>query len=333
MFTARQSQGIPVGPTASHILAEACLNDVDQLLLDEGYKFTRYADNFRIFVDDRRTSVEALQHVIYYLYTAHRLSIQDSKTRFESTDEFRSSRLEDPAQKEAEESEQVIEDLIHQVRQASGYEDIGIDDLGEDADKELRNVLKDLFGEALQSRPVKYGMLRHLLRRAKSMRTNVLHTDVLGNLELLIPVFRDVCIYLLATFPKIRNRARSVGDRLLTIAQQSDFSCTFVRMWALHVLATKPSASKYEDAVALARSSEGELGIRPMALLARAFKKTHWIRGRKERVMDLPPWDRRAVIYAGQILPAHERTHWLRMISNRGDVLDKAIAIRLLSWN
>ena len=28
-FTARQSQGIPIGPAASHVLAEACLDDVD----------------------------------------------------------------------------------------------------------------------------------------------------------------------------------------------------------------------------------------------------------------------------------------------------------------
>ena len=82
-FTARQSQGIPVGPSASHILAEACLNDVDRTLVDKGYRFTRYIDNYRIFTSDRAAGLNALHDLTDYLHTAHRLSIQDSKTWIE----------------------------------------------------------------------------------------------------------------------------------------------------------------------------------------------------------------------------------------------------------
>ena len=113
-FTARQSQGIPVGPAASHVLAEACMNDVDQYLMDENYEFTRYVDNFRVFVDDRRTAIQALHDLIQYLHSAHRLAIQDSKTHFEPTADFMSSRLEDPETKEDERRERVIEDLIEE---------------------------------------------------------------------------------------------------------------------------------------------------------------------------------------------------------------------------
>ena len=266
-----------------------------------------------------------------YLYTAHRLSIQDSKTQFEAATEFKSKRLEDPQLQEDQQKERALDDLIGEMREASGYEDIGIHDLGGDAGKELRKVLDKLFREAIDHTPVKFGMIRHVLRRARSMRSRVLHRGVLEKLETLIPVFRDVCLYLMHTLPTDQCRAREVGDRLLEIACRSDWSCAFVQLRVLHVLQEKPRAARYEDAVKLARSAECDLGIRPMALLARAFKKTHWVRGKKETVMALSPWDRRAVIYAGQILPAKEKKIWLNMIREKGDHLDRAVANCLLS--
>lgn len=43
-ITATQSRGIPVGPFASIILAELCLNDVDLFLLRKGYAHVRYVE-------------------------------------------------------------------------------------------------------------------------------------------------------------------------------------------------------------------------------------------------------------------------------------------------
>lgn len=331
-FTARQSRGIPIGPTASHVLAEVCLNDVDQFLEDKGYDYTRYADNFRIFVDDRRSARCALHHLVRYLYTAHRLTVQESKTLLQPADEFLVSRLEDPQRKEEEEQERALQDLIDSVRDASGYADIDVDSLGEDAPHEaLRHALTELFQEALDRDPVRTGMARHILRRARSMRTRTLYPLVMSHLEYLVPVFRDVCLYILATFPRNQIHARRVGDKLREFALESDYSCSFVRMWVLHVLQERPAASSYVDAVLLAQSAEQDLGIRPLALLARAFGRTSWVREQKEKVMTLPPWDRRAVIYAGQILPTDERRHWLRIVKGKGDLLDNVIANRLLA--
>lgn len=47
---ARQSYGLPVGTSASRLLAECLLNDTDMLLKNMGVKFTRYIDDFRIAV-------------------------------------------------------------------------------------------------------------------------------------------------------------------------------------------------------------------------------------------------------------------------------------------
>src|SRR5690606_9359190 len=56
----RQSFGIPVGGTASRLLAEAVLADTDSALLDAGYQFTRFVDDFRILVFGEQDSYEVL---------------------------------------------------------------------------------------------------------------------------------------------------------------------------------------------------------------------------------------------------------------------------------
>lgn len=43
------SKGIPVGPTASIVMAEAVLNDVDHMIHDRGFEHCRYVDDIRVF--------------------------------------------------------------------------------------------------------------------------------------------------------------------------------------------------------------------------------------------------------------------------------------------
>ena len=60
-LTGKQSQGLPVGPFASIVLAEACLIDVDNFLLRQNALYTRYVDDFRIFCTSRKQAIE-LKH-------------------------------------------------------------------------------------------------------------------------------------------------------------------------------------------------------------------------------------------------------------------------------
>jgi hypothetical protein len=67
--------------------------------------------------------------------------------------------------------------------------------------------------------------------------------------------------------------------------------------------------------------------LRQHALIARRAKNLDWIREQKETWMNCSPWDRRAVIYAGSVLPPKERRIWLDMVAEAtDDLLDKAVA-------
>lgn len=49
------SKGIPVGPAASIVLAEAIMIDIDNFLINKGVFHTRYVDDFRIFLIQRKS--------------------------------------------------------------------------------------------------------------------------------------------------------------------------------------------------------------------------------------------------------------------------------------
>ncbi len=324
--TARQSQGIPIGPAASHVLAESLLNDIDRSLVDK-HRFTRYADDYRIFVNSRREATDVLQHLYHYLYTGHRLTIGSAKTRLQPSNDFLNW-LEDPERKEQDEKEQILDEQIamwfgYAINESGGSEE-------EHSKEEMEEALTRLFHEAVNHDPIRAGMVQYVLRRATSIRSCILYPLVLDNLETLIPVFRDVCLYLLATLPDSFDVVRNVGDRLRMVAQESHLSCPYVRMWVLHLLQERPAMAEYAAAMELADSARSELGIRPHALLARAFNNIQWVRQKKEEIMNLSPWDKRAVIYAADILPEDEKKHWLRLIRKKGEFLDKAIANYLL---
>jgi hypothetical protein len=56
LWSKKDSYGIPIGNTASRIISEAALIDVDRYLIDEGVRFVRYVDDFRIFAPNLVTA-------------------------------------------------------------------------------------------------------------------------------------------------------------------------------------------------------------------------------------------------------------------------------------
>ena len=80
----------------------------------------------------------------------------------------------------------------------------------------------------------------------------------------------------------------------------------------------------------LCEQFRSNLGVRPLALMARQKGYIDWVRGQKETFLNNGPWDKRAIIWSCQALPRDERIHWLKRVQNTGDILDKTIAEAVL---
>jgi len=82
----KQSFGLPVGSSASRLLAEAVLCDTDRLLLDMGLQATRYVYDYRIVASDDHNTHTILCRLAEHLMVTEGLSLNVAKTRVADTD-------------------------------------------------------------------------------------------------------------------------------------------------------------------------------------------------------------------------------------------------------
>jgi hypothetical protein len=52
-----------------------------------------------------------------------------------------------------------------------------------------------------------------------------------------------------------------------------------------------------------------------------------WVRSHEETWRSVGPWDRRAIIAAGAVLPPDERSHWKKIVLASDDPLDRAVGL------
>ena len=78
-----------MGGTAARLLSELALVDVDAALHEKGLKFTRFVDDYRIFLKDSQQAYEALSVLAENLGIAEGLSLNATKTKeFSKADYF-----------------------------------------------------------------------------------------------------------------------------------------------------------------------------------------------------------------------------------------------------
>jgi hypothetical protein len=320
-FTRGQSRGIPIGPAGSIIFSEACLGDVDNFLLRKGYVHTRYVDDFRIFCSDKNESLKALHDLTEYLYTSHRLTLQTHKCKIFEINDFSQQELIDPEELEEKSKEEKLDAISASLADYANFDEEDIPDI----DQIIRDNLVELFSASIEHEPTYLGMIKYLLRRARILRTGVLREIVLENIGSLAPVIREVSQYIIATTQE--DFSKDIGVRFKVGCESTSYAfLPFIHLWLVEVLLTKMSTSMETELGDICNIFKPSLGVRPFALLAKKKGYTDWVREQKETWQNNNPWDKRAIIWAGQALSRDEMNYWLKRVQNAGDILDRAIA-------
>lgn len=321
-LTAGSSRGIPVGPSGSIIFSEAGLIDVDRFLNRNGYIHTRYVDDFRIFCKDINTANAALHELTRYLHTTHRLALQIHKTRIITPAEFLRKVLLNPKEIENDTIQSKIDEISQFVDPYFEYEELSIEPPV--IEEIIRKNLVELFHACIISTPIHYGLAKYLLRRATVLETRVLQSLVLDNFKDLIPIIREVSLYL-KRVSKINDR--DTGMRLYSEWQYSGYSSIpYVQLWFIDVLITTFPNCMEEEIYTLCKSFKSNLGLRPFAFYAMKKEYFDWIRENKETWQNNSPWDKRAIIWATQSLSNDEVKAWTTKVQNSPDILDQIIA-------
>lgn len=334
-LNSKASKGIPVGPSASIILAEAILLDIDDFIESNNLEHTRYVDDINIYGNNLIELEMILSKLTQYLYDSHRLTLSGAKTYITESENYISSKLQNPEVLEDQAifkqlteigksiSIQLDEELDDESVEFSLYSDF--DETGEDEEEFEVPALEDLSGSeqvkvkisALidllnniidkgQINNLNYSLLRHILRRAKSLRIRGIVPFLFNDFDLFMPVLRDVFLYLnKVTNAKVIEHNISKIEEIILNSTYKEHD--FFKYWFSLYFSKYPEFYQYP----FVKKFLNSCSIRNFAVFAKNNSITHWIREKKNSIDNYGFWDKRAIIYATSALSKDERNSWL----------------------
>lgn len=331
----RDSYGIPVGPYASRLLAEALLIDVDSSLQSKGVDFVRWVDDYSIFC---RTEYEA-QSVLFslgeWLFSKHGLTLQSAKTKIHTIDNYRSEYLFDHGDHLTDRD--TVVNILRDFR--IGYEDAGEDEELVD-EAEIQQTLAVLQGSDLKgmleasladTTLVDYQAVTFALTKLpripgtpSDLKREVLHL-VIDNAELLYPVAEHIATYVLSFNDLTRAEQKQIAGKLLKpLKSKRSPPPPYYAMWILHVFASAPEWNHTQDIVKLYSETTSEVIKRFAALAIHASGTRAQALAVKDEYIAASPLLKLAVLFASKKLGHDERKHW-RLAQGVSGSLEKLI--------
>ncbi len=189
------------------------------------------------------------------------------------------------------------EDIDYDEEYEKAFQEI----MADEQFKLLSSTYAELFKKSIET-SIDYPLLRHILSKATRYRIRSIVTLVLDNFERLLPLIREMVIYL--------NRV--INDEVVTryktqfesIVSAYYTQLPFINLWIARLL-----ANKCFNTINLPTNYNGF----------------------RDKVSVLGPWDKRAVIYSSALLPLDEMKSWIGSIAASGDIIDESISSFLIS--
>lgn len=315
------SQGIPVGPAPSIVLAEATLMDVDDFILSRTRDYTRYVDDIRIFSDRKDHLEQLLQDLTLYLYRTHRLSLSGLKTEILSAFDYQRKHLNSPEELERQE----IFELIWSI--AGPYA------AQEEAERPPGSSIKIPFerkAEIMSTLMVKLcarptldlGLARHILRECRRDRIRSIIPLLFKRFAFFAPVMPDVILYLDRVTGKgfvAKYRSELVGLYTGSGAMHLEF----VRYWFEHYIAKHWQV--FQGIAGFERVFV-DAALDNLAERAVIAKDIAWVRAQRHKLDELGPRDRRHIIRSSVVLSGEERRNLYSSLErNSRGLLESAV--------
>ena len=299
----KASQGVPVGPAASIIMAEAVMIDIDAFVSQCGVSHTRYVDDIRMFSNSKSKLAETLEKLTLYLYENHRLTLAADKTRLMPSDEFVEHHLHNPYLDDKDE-------LMEELDNISPY---GGDDEDEDEDLDEEDIGGKLAGaldKILEFDYIDLGLARSIIRTARRNKIPNLIPTLLDNFAYFAPVAPDLFLYLQEV---IEDSTMTLIKELLEgICDFQESNCALVRFWIEHFIATHGSLLASQK---LKKFVMAGPNIENKARAAITLGNIAWVRTQKAQISNVGARARRSIINAARVLPSDERNPWLNLVA------------------
>jgi len=308
------SQGIPIGPHASHILAEMCLIPIDDGLKLKGYNFCRYSDDIIIFAKDE-TDAKLIIYEMAKMLDSLKLTMQRHKTKIFTCEEFKEhcdKMLDDDPINDLEKN--MI--LTMNKYTTNPYEMINYLKL-EESDKLVfsEDNIKEILNNYLCEKP-DYQRIRWLYKRLAKIGTNTILDYTIDNIDKLMPAINDIALYFISIANASDVLLHETGNKLIKLLDNDIIKSN--EFFQITILSLFENTEKFNNiSVLIGRFLGTSDNIKREIILA-AFiaKATPWIRDIKQEYNNLGIWSKRAFLIASTLLPKDERKFFIQSVSN-----------------
>jgi len=324
----KDSYGIPVGPYASRLLAEAILIDVDASLQSKGTDFVRWVDDYNIFCKTEYEAQSVLFSLGEWLFSKHGLTLQSAKTKILTIDDYRREVLFEHDD-HITDRDTVVE-MLRDFRIGYDEEDDEFADDEDDNDGvdegELEKALAVLQGTDLRgmleasladTALVDYQAVTYALSKLPRIpgAPNELKREVLDlvieNAELLYPVAEHIAGYILSFDDLTNAEQKRIARKLLKpLKSRRTPPPPYYAMWILHIFASSKDWNHAQDIVRLYSEATSEVIKRFAALAIHSSGSRAQALAAKDEYTAASPLLRLAILFASQKLGADERKHW-----------------------
>ncbi|WP_096186862.1 RNA-directed DNA polymerase [Evansella halocellulosilytica] len=319
------SYGIPVGQSASALLAELTLNDIDEGLLSEGVDFCRYVDDFRIFCKTKKEAYEQLALLANMLFDNHGLTLQQHKTRILSVEQFKENYLKTEESMEIDSLNKKFSDILGEFGIDDPYASISYEMLPKDLQLAIDSMnLETILKEQLELENIDTRIVGFILKRMAQLNNTDILDLILDNSEKLYSAFKHVFNYL-NEVQLTAVQKEEVSVKLYKILDSSIIGhLEFHRMWIFKTF-SNGSGCNTERLTSFYNEYYDDFSRREIILALGTANQQSWFRPKKRNAMEFPTWQRRAFIKAAKCLPGDEASHWYRSILTRLDPLEIAV--------
>jgi retron-type reverse transcriptase len=324
-LTAKISRGVPVGPHASHLLAESVLSPVDNVLTHQGIDYCRYVDDIVIFANSEIEARSKILSLANTLDKQQKLLIQRHKTQLMDGEEFRRFCLKMVEDRPIDDLERVLVSIIQKHSHGNPYRSVWLSELSNDELSNFRpDVIEKIIKDYLEKPEPDYIRLRWFIRRLAQIGHPAGVNVLLQEFSRLLPALSEICRYFLAVSQDADLNWYNIGQDLLSFFNNEIIqSNEYYQLSILSLFASQEKFDNLPSILSLYQNASPYLR-REIILCAAENKATDWIRELKEAFSMMDLWNRRAFIYASSIFPPDERKFFLKNIKTN-DLLDEFI--------
>lgn len=322
-LTVKVSRGIPIGPHAAHLLAEATLIPIDNSLQSHGIDYIRFIDDIIIFANGDLERKKQLYQVADILDKQQRLILNRSKTLPLSREEIQNLCMEKIEDRPINDLEKQLLDIIKKYSRGNPYVTVLLSEISpEDLALFTTDALETILKEYLTSNPTDFVRLRWFLRRLTQIGHPGAIRYCLNNFESLIPALSDVCHYLLAASQNRRTEIPDIGKELILALDNDLIIANEYFQICILSLFGRNSAFNHFPRLADRFTSGSEVIKREIITAAGCANNSDWLRELKESYRGFDSWTATAFLVATKCLPSEERKFFINSLPKGSEFVE-----------